>query len=154
MQISDMRLAAEDFSVFSPRFVSSQVIYSPTSPKAPACTAGWRDRWWLHGTPAQQVAISYWIFANDTDAQTAAEAGRWRLSARTVLVNYRHESIYRPLADDSLKVQQAWQADANVLFVHMNVVVLVAAYGNQVSRETTHFIAKQIIGKMAQSCGR
>jgi hypothetical protein len=157
--LSEIRLVAEELSEFSPRLVSSQPIYSLTSPRKPICTIGWRDRWRLNNSPAQVIAISYWIFASVEEALTAADVGRRWLSAQTVLINGRREPIYQPLKGEKIVPQgqlsltrfparSAWQANHNFLFVQRNVVVLVAEFGKQVPPQTTLFIARKILDKI------
>ncbi len=144
-----IRLTAEDLSEFAPRLSSVQQIYSPTAPRKPACIVGWRERWWLNNTPARQVMLNYWLFASDEEALIAADEGRPRLSARTVLINGRRESIYQPSKDaDSLLGDRVWQAEHNFLFVRQNVVVWVAEFGKQVPLQTTLSIARKILEKI------
>lgn len=146
--LSAIRLTTDDLSHFVPRLISSQQIYSPTAPRKPSCTFGWRDRWWLNNTPAQTVVVSYWLFASDEEALTAATEGRTRLSAQTVLINGRRESIYQPLNADELLGDGAWQAHRNYLFARRNLLVLVAEFGHQVSSQTTASIAQKILEKI------
>ena len=84
LTLEQIQLTTDDLADVAARHVSSQEIYSPTAPKAPSAQFGWRDRWWLNQTAAAAVAIHYWFFESDTEACTAADEGRFRLSAQTV----------------------------------------------------------------------
>jgi hypothetical protein len=154
IQITDLsaiQLTGDDLSDFSPRLTSAQPIYSPTAPGKPACVLGWRDRWCFNNAPAQTLAISYWLFASDEEALSAAAKGRLRLSARTVLINGSHESIYLPqskIEADSLLADRVWQGDGNFLFVRRNIAGLVAEFGKQISPKTTLSIARRILEKI------
>ena len=150
--LDSIQLTTEDLSEFAARHSSSQELYSPTAPSKPSAKFGWRDRWWLNGAAAEQVAINYWFFQSTDDAQTAADKGRFRLSARTVPKFGGPDSIYQPVSTDEVDLGDAvWHADANWLFVRHTVVVLVAEIGGQVSAETTLEIARKILEKIEQA---
>jgi hypothetical protein len=157
MQITDLttiRLTADDLSEFAPRFVSAQQIYSPTAPRKPACVSGWREHWWLNNRPGQHLVINYWLFASDDEALIAADEGRLRFSARTVLINGQRQSIYQPSKEaDRLLGDRVWQADHNFLFVRRNIVVLVAEFGKQVASQMTLSIARKILDKIDHQVG-
>jgi len=150
--LESIRLAEGDLQDYRPYFSSAQEIYSPTSPKDPACLIGWRDRWWLHGKPGQNLAINYWLFESEEDARTAVEEGRTRLSSRSVMINGKREPIYQPFADPT-KIFNGlvWQADHNFLFSTHDIAVLVMESGKQVPVETTLSIAKKVLEKIV-SC--
>ena len=139
IQITDLsaiQLTGDDLSDFS-----------PTAPGKPACALGWRDRWCFNNTPAQTLAISYWLFASDEEALSAATKGRLQLSARTAIINGSRESIYLPqskIEADSLLTDRVWQGDGNFLFVRRNV----AEFGKQISPKTTLSIARRILEKI------
>ena len=150
--LDSIQLTAEDLSEFAARHSSSQELYSLTAPSDPPAKFGWRDRWWLHGAASEQVAINYWFFQSADDAYTAADAGRFRLSARTVPKSGGRESIYQPVSTDEVDLGDAvWHADANWLFVRHTVVVLVAEIGGQVPNETTLEIARKILEKIERA---
>lgn len=149
LTFEQIQLTDEDLIDVSARYASGQEIYSPTAPREPAAQFGWRDRWWLNHTSAQQVMINYWFFDSPESADTAADTGRFRLSSRTVLTMHGRDSIYRPLPDDAHGLGDAvWQAGANFLFVCGSVVVLVAEIGGQVPEETTLRIARKVSEKI------
>lgn len=144
-----IRLTASDLADVSARHVSAQEIYSPTAPRKPSAQFGWRDRWWLNGEAAQQVALHYWFFRSKTEARTAAYEGRTRLSAQTVRKIGGHDSVYQPPETESHGLgETVWQAGANFLFVQQTLVVLVAEVGGRVSEETTLRIAQKIVQKI------
>ena len=144
-----IQLTTEDLADVAARHTSAQEIYSPTAPRRPIAQFGWRDRWWLNHTAAQQVAIHYWFFESHDDARTAADQGRFRISAQTVSTFGGHDSIYQPPPNDKHGLgDTVWQAGANFLFVQQRVVVLVAEIGGQVPAETTLHIAQKIAKKI------
>ena len=144
-----IQLTTDDLSDVAARHTSAQEIYSPTAPRQPTAQFGWRDRWWLNHTAVQQVVINYWFFESHDAACTAADDGRFRLSAQTVPKLGRRDSIYQPLSDDKHELGDVvWQAGANFLFVQETIVVLVAEIGGQVPEETTLHIAKKISKKI------
>ena len=149
LTFESIQLTADDLKDEAARHASAQEIYSPTAPKQPIAQFGWRDRWWLNHTAAQQVAIHYWFFESHDEAYTAADEGRLRLSAQTVLKFGGRDSIYQPPPTDEHALGDVvWQAGANFLFVQESVVVLVAEIGGQVSEETTLRIARKIREKI------
>lgn len=155
LTFESIQLTADDLKDEVARHASAQEIYSPTAPKPPIAQFGWRDRWWLNSTAAQQVAINYWFFESHDEACTAADAGRFRLSARTVPKFGGRDSIYQPPPTDAHALGNAvWQAGANFLFVQENIVVLVAEIGGKVSAETTLRIAQKIREKIDSAVRR
>ena len=149
LTLESIQLTTDDLADVAARHTSSQEIYSPTAPREPSAQFGWRDRWWLNHTAAQQVAINYWFFASHDEARRAADEGRFRLSAQTVRKLGGRESIYQPPPDDKHGLGDVvWQAGANFLFVQQTVVVLIAEIGGQVSEETTLHIAQKISTKI------
>ncbi len=148
-ELEQILLTADDLTPFDAHLSTAMELYSPTAPRKPLCTLGWRERWWLHNSASQQVMISYWLFESSEEAQTAGDQGRPWLSTKTVWVQGRRESIYQPSeATERLKGAKAWQADHNFLFVKENVLVLVAEFGKQVPQETTLAIATKILEKI------
>ena len=147
--LESIRLTESDLQDYRPYLSSVQQIYSPSSPKAPSCVIGWRDRWWLEGKPGQNLAINYWLFESEEDARIAVEEGRTRLSSRSVIINGKREPIYQPYAD-STKIfnELVWQADNNFLFSIDDIAVLVTEYGKQVPVETTLSISKKVLEKI------
>ena len=144
-----IQITADDLKDLAARHASAQELYSPTAPKPPIAQFGWRDRWWLNSSASQQVAIHYWFFESHDEAQTAADEGRFRLSAKTVLTFRGYDSIYQPpLNSEHGLGEVVWQAGANFLFVQQAVVVLVAEIGGEVSEETTLHIAQKILEKI------
>ena len=149
LTLESIQLTSDDLKDVAARHSSAQELYSPTSPKPPVAQFGWRDRWWLNGSAAQQVAIHYWFFESHEEALTAADDGRLRLAAKTVSKFGGHESIYQPPPNDEHGLGDVvWQAGANFLFVEQTVVVLVAEIGGRVSEETTLRIAHKILEKI------
>ncbi len=149
LTLESIQLTADDLKDEAARHASAQEIYSPTAPKPPIAQFGWRDRWWLNNSAAQQVAINYWFFASHDEACTAADEGRLRLSALTVPKFGGRASVYQPPATDEHALGDiVWQVGANFLFVHESVVVLVAEIGKKVSEETTLRIAQKIREKI------
>ena len=148
--LEHIQLTTDDLAdVVSARHVSSQELYSPTAPKSPVAQFGWRDRWWLNQTAAASVAINYWFFVSNDEACLAADEGRFRLSAQTILKSGRRDSIYQPPPDDTHGLgNTVWRAGANFLFVHHTVVILVAETGGKVSEDTTLRIAQKILEKI------
>lgn len=147
--LESIQLTSDDLKDVTARHASAQELYSPTAPKPPIAQFGWRDRWWLNRSAAQQVAIHYWFFASHDEACTAADEGRLRLSAKTVSKFGGYESIYQPPPNDTHGLGDVvWQAGANFLFVQETVVVLVAEVGGRVSEETTLRIAHKILEKI------
>lgn len=144
-----IQLTADDLKDLVVRHASAQELYSPTAPKPPIAQFGWRDRWWLNNSASQQVAIHYWFFASHDEARTAADAGRFRLSAKSVLTFSGYDSIYQPPPNSEHGLGDVvWQAGANFLFVQQALVVLVAEIGGEVSEETTLHIAQKILQKI------
>ena len=149
LTLESIQLTVDDLKDVSARHASAQELYSPTAPKPPVAQFGWRDRWWLNNSAAQQVAIHYWFFESHDEACTAADNGRLRLAAKTVSKFGGHESIYQPPLSDAHDLGNVvWQAGANFLFVQQTVVVLVAEIGGRVSEETTLRIARKILEKI------
>ena len=149
LTFESIQLTADDLKDEAARHASAQEIYSPTAPKQPIAQFGWRDRWWLNNSAAQQVAINYWFFESHDEACTAADEGRLRLSALTIPAFGGRVSIYQPPpTDDHALGDVVWQAGANFLFVHESVVVLVAEIGKKVSAETTLRIAQKVREKI------
>ena len=149
LTLESIQLTTDDLADVAARHTSAQEIYSPTAPRQPTAQFGWRDRWWLNHTAAQQVAINYWFFASHDDACTAADEGRFRLSAQTVPTLGGRDSIYQPPSNDKHGLGGVvWQAGANFLFVQETVVVLVAEIGGQIPEETTLHIAQKISKKI------
>lgn len=149
LTLEDIQITTDDLTDIAARHASSQELYSPTAPKSPTAQFGWRDRWWFNQTAAESVAINYWFFASNDEACVAADEGRFRLSAQTILKSGRRDSIYQPPPDDSHGLgDMVWQAGANFLFVHHTVVVLVAETGGKVSKDTTLRIARKILEKI------
>lgn len=147
--LESIQLTSEDLSEFSARLSSAQELYSLTAPAKPIALFGWRDRWWLNNAASEQVALNYWFFESADDAYAAADAGRVRLSARTIPKLGGRESIYQPVPQDQTELGDAvWQAGANWLFVHESIVVLVAEIGGQITTETTLLIAHKIDDKI------
>ena len=149
LTFESIQLTADDLKDLAARHASAQELYSPTSPKPPVAQFGWRDRWWLNNSASQQVAIHYWFFESHDEACTAADEGRFRLSAKTVLKFGGYDSIYQPPPNDDHGLGDVvWQAGANFLFVQQTVIVLVAEIGGRVSEETTLSIAHKILEKI------
>ena len=149
LTFESIQLTADDLKDESARHASAQEIYSPTAPKPPIAQFGWRDRWWLNHTAAQQIAINYWFFESHDEACTAADEGRFRLSALSVPKFGGRDSIYQPPPTDEHALGDVvWQARANFLFVQQSIVVLVAEIGGRVSEETTLRIAQKIREKI------
>ncbi len=149
LTLEQIQLTTDDLADVAARPVSSQEIYSPTAPKAPSAQFGWRDRWWLNQTAAAAVAIHYWFFESDTEACTAADEGRFRLSAQTVPKPGGRDSVYQPPANNKHGLgDMVWQAGANFLFVQDTVVILVSETGGKVSADTTLQIAQKIFSKI------
>ena len=149
LTLESIQLTSDDLADVVARHASSQELYSLTAPKPPAAQFGWRDRWWLNQTAAAAVAINYWFFESNDEACAAADAGRFRLSAQTVLKFGERDSIYQPPPDDRHGLgNMVWQAGANFLFVQQTVVVLVAETGGKVSEDTTLRIARKILEKI------
>ena len=149
LMLESIQLTSDDLKDEAARHASAQELYSPTAPKPPVAQFGWRDRWWLNGSAAQQVAINYWFFESHDEARTAADEGRLRLAAQTVSKFGGYESIYQPPPNDEHVLGDVvWQAGANFLFVQQTVVVLVAEIGGRVSEETTLRISQMILEKI------
>ena len=149
LTLEQIQLTTDDLADVAARHVSSQEIYSPTAPRAPSAQFGWRDRWWLNQTAAAAVAIHYWFFESSDEACTAADEGRFRLSAQTVPKLGGRDSIYQPPTNNKHGLGDiVWQAGANFLFVQDAVVILVAETGGKVSADTTLQIARKIFSKI------
>ena len=149
LSLESIQLTVDDLSDVTARHASAQELYSPTSPKPPVAQFGWRDRWWLNDSAAQQLVINYWFFQSPDEARTGADEGRLRLSARTVPKFGGRESIYQPPPNAEHGLGDVvWQAGANFLFVRHTVVVLVAEIGGKVPAETTLRIARKILKKI------
>ena len=149
LTLESIQLTPDDLADVAAHHTSAQEIYSPTSPGRPTAQFGWRDRWWLNHTAAQQVVINYWFFESHDEACTAADEGRFRLSAQTVPKLGGRDSIYQPPSNNKHGLGDVvWQAGSNFLFVQQTVVVLVAEIGGQVPEETTLRIAKKISKKI------
>ena len=149
LTLEDIQLTTDDLADVAARRASSQELYSPTAPKSPAAQFGWRDRWWLNQTAAESVAIHYWFFASDDEACTAADEGRFRLSAQTVPKLGGRDSIYQPPPNDDHGLgNTVWQAGANFLFVQHAIIILVAETGGKVPEDTTLRIARKIFEKI------
>ncbi len=149
LRLEHIQLTSDDLADVAGRHVSSQELYSPTAPKSPTAQFGWRDRWWLNQSASASVAIHYWFFASDNEAHTAADEGRFRLSAQTVLKPGGRDSIYQPPPNNEHGLGDVvWQAGANFLFVQRTVVILVSETGGKVSADTTLQIARKILEKI------
>jgi len=133
------------------RLSSSRPILSPASPSKsrPKCLAGWCDRWWINNEPGKNVAIHYWIFESPQDAKQVAVEGRKYLSARSIYIDGKWESIYQPETKiESMFGDKTWSWKNNILFVKNNAVVLVSEPGQQVELETIRSIARKIEEKL------
>jgi len=149
LTLESIQLTVGDLLDVAARHASAQELYSPTAPKPPTAQFGWRDRWWLNHSAAQQLVINYWFFQSPDAARTAADAGRFRLSARTVPKFGGRESIYQPPPNEGHGLGDiVWQAGANFLFVRHTVVVLVAEIGGKIPAKTTLRIACKIRKKI------
>ena len=149
LTLESIQLTTDDLADVAAHHTSAQEINSPTAPRRPTAQFGWRDRWWLNHTAAQQVAIHYWFFKSDDEARTAADEGRFRLSAQTVRKLGGRDSIYQPPLNDKHGLGDiVWQAGVNFLFVQQTIVVLVAEIGGQIPEETTLHIAQKISKKI------
>ena len=149
LTLEAIQLTPNDLADVAARRSSAQEIYSPTAPRRPIAQFGWRDRWWLNHTAAQQVVINYWFFESHDEARTVADEGRFRLSAQTVPKLGGRDSIYQPPSNEKHGLGDVvWQAGANFLFVQQAIVVLVAEIGGQVPEETTLHIAQKISKKI------
>ena len=149
LTLESIQLTTDDLADVEAHHSSAQELYSLTAPKPPIAQFGWRDRWWLNHTAAQQVVINYWFFESHDEARTAADEGRPRLSAQTVPKLGGRDSIYQPPPNNKHGLGDVvWQAGANFLFVQQTVVVLVAEVGGQVPEETTLRIAQKIFKKI------
>ena len=147
--LESIQLTSEDLSEYSAGLSSSQELYSPTAPAEPIALFGWRDRWWLNKKPAEQVAIHYWFFDSSDKAYTAADAGRKRLTSRTLLKLGGHVSAYQPVALEEIELgDSVWHTGANWLFVKDTIVILVTEIGGIITAETTLAIAQKIIQKI------
>ena len=155
LTLASIQLTAADLSAFAARRASAQELYSPTAPRPPIAELGWRDRWWLNHTAAQQVALHYWFFDSPVAARTAADEGRARLSTRAVPISASRSgerSYYQPAPNAEHGLGDiVWQGGANFLFVRYTVVVLVAQVGGEVPVETTRCIARKIFAKIEQA---
>ena len=149
LTLESIQLTTDDLADVAARHTSAQEIYSPTAPRRPTAQFGWRDRWWLNHTAAQQVTINYWFFESHDEARTAADEGRFRLSAQTVRKLGGRDSIYQPPSNDQHGLGNVvWQAGANFLFVQQTIVVLVTEIGGRILEETTLHIARKISEKI------
>ena len=149
LTLESIQLTTDDLADITARHSSAQEIYSPTAPRQPTAQFGWRDRWWLNHTAAQQVVINYWFFESHDEACAAADEGRFRLSAQTVPKLGGRDSIYQSPSNDKHGLGDVvWQAGANFLFVQQTIVVLVAEIGGQVPEEITLPIAQKIFKKI------
>ena len=149
LTLEHIQLTSDDLADVAARHASSQELYSPTAPKSPAAMFGWRDRWWLNQTATESVAIHYWFFESNDEACTAADEGRFRLSAQTVPKPGGRDSIYQPPSNNEHGLGDVvWQAGANFLFVQRTVVILVAETGGRVPADTTLHIARKILEKI------
>ena len=147
--LESIQLTESDLSEYSARLSSQQELYSLTAPAKPIALLGWRDRWWLNHMPSEQIALHYWIYQTADEAYTAADSGRLRISAQTLLKLGGRESVYQPVDSDQVELgDSVWQAGANWLFVRETVVVLVAEIGGQIPEETTFEIARKIQNKL------
>lgn len=149
--LESIQLTASDLSEYSAHLSSSQELFSPTAPAEPTAQLGWRDRWWLNNAPAKQVALNYWIFNTSDEAFAAADEGRSRFTARTVLKLGGRESIYQPVPQGQVELgDTVWQAGASWLFAIDTIVILVDEIGGQIPAETTLKIARMILQKIEQ----
>ena len=149
LTLESIQLTTDDLADVAARHTSAQEIYSPTAPRRPMAQFGWRDRWWLNHTASQQVVINYWFFESHDDACTAADEGRFRLSAQTTPTLGGRDSVYQPPSNDKHGLGNVvWQTGSNFLFVEQTIVVLVAEIGGQVPEETTLHIAQKISKKI------
>ena len=73
LTLESIQLTTDDLADVAARHTSAQEIYFPTAPRRPTAQFGWRDRWWLNHTAAQQVTINYWFFESHDEARTAAD---------------------------------------------------------------------------------
>ena len=147
MTLDQIRLDAADLSAYNPYLSSSQPLLSPISPRPSECDLGWRDRWWLHQTCAQNLSLNYWHFASPLEAIRVGEASRNRLSARQRFINGVRQSVYQP-APDLLMASRVWRTEQNILLVQENVLALVAEPGRQIEIGTTIAIANRILAKI------
>ncbi|HIE28606.1 TPA: hypothetical protein EYP66_15110 [Candidatus Poribacteria bacterium] len=131
------------------RLSSSRPILSPTSPAEPECLAGFCDRWWIDNRPGKNVAIHYWIFDSPKDADLAAVKGRRYISARSIYIDGKWESVYQPETElEGMFGDKTFSWQNNILFVKSNVLVLVSEPGQQVELETIRSIARKIEAKL------
>lgn len=146
--LDSIKLTNDELPV-SARLSSSRPILSPMSPAEPKCLAGYCDRWWINSEPGKNVAIHYWIFASPQDAEQVAVEGRKYLSARSIYLDGKWESIYQPETKiESMFGDKTWSWKNNILFVNSNVVVLVSEPGQQVELAIIRSIARKIEAKI------
>jgi|TARA_B100001964_G_C14013127_1_gene500306 hypothetical protein len=147
MTLEQIRLDVADLSPYDPYLSSSQPLLSPISPRPSECDLGWRDRWWLHQTCAQNLSLNYWYFTSLTEAIRVGEESRNRLSARQRFINGVRQSVYQPVPD-LLMADRVWRTEQNILLIRENVLALVAESGRQIEIETTLAIANRILAKI------
>jgi len=131
------------------RLSSSRPILSPISPADPECLAGCCDRWWIDNKPGKNVAIHYWIFASPQDAEEVAVKGRNYISARSMYLDGKWESVYQPETNnEGMFGDKTWSWKNSIFFVKGNVIVLVSEPGQQVELATIRSIARKIEEKI------
>ncbi len=147
MVLDQLRLTFEDLVQYSPRHSSSQALPSPISPKPSECNFGWRDRWWLNKTSAQNLSLNYWGFTSAEEALRVSELSINRISARQRFINGTRQSIYQP-ETGLLTADCTWRAERNILFARSNILILVSESGHKIELAVTIDIAQKILNKI------
>ena len=147
MTLDQIRLTIDDLAQYNPKLSSSQVLLSPIAPKPSQCNFGWRDRWWLHKSSAQNLSLNYWKFASADEAMRVSDISRNRLSARQCFINGIRQSVYQP-ERGLLITDRIWRAESSLLFVRSYMLILVSESGKKIEFSTITAIAQKILDKI------
>ena len=101
--------------------------------KDPPTVAGF-DQWWDGIQPEEHIAVKYWLFQTNDDAQKAAAEWRSGIAAAAIKINGKIESAYQPepnpehvIGDATWRVSKTRRGRSgnSIWFVKNNVLVYV-----------------------------
>ena len=107
---------------------------------------------WDGSQPEEHISVQYWLFSSVGEAGEAADHWRDEISAGTVEVNGRIESIYQPEPNAEHVIGDAtWRPanSASLWFVKDNVLVFIGARRPRVNQlPFTRSVARKIEAKI------
>ena len=110
------------------------------------------DHSWDGSLPEEHICVRYWLFGSVAEARTAADSWRDFISAGTVEIDGRIESVYQPEPNAEEVIGDATWRPANsapIWFVKSNVLVFIGAGRPEVNQlPFTRSVARKIVAKI------